>query len=52
MNNTWLLRPGSHLEGVRTVTTRVRPAKVAFVIPDDDRRIALSGSLLNMERQA
>jgi hypothetical protein len=41
MNNTWLLRPGAHLEGVRTVTTRVRPAKVAFVVPDDDRRMAL-----------
>ncbi len=41
MNNTWLLRPGAQLEGVRTVTTRIRPAKVAFVIPDDDRRMAL-----------
>lgn len=41
MNNTWLLRPGVHLEGVRNITTRIRPAKVAFVLPDDDLRIAL-----------
>ena len=36
-----MLRPGGHLHGVRTVTTRVRPAKLAFVIPDDDPKLAL-----------
>ncbi len=41
MSGTWLLRPGDHLNGVRAVTTRIRPAKLAFAIPDDDPRIAL-----------
>jgi len=41
MSGMWLLRPGEYLNGVRAVTTRVRPAKLAFAIPDDDPWMAL-----------
>jgi hypothetical protein len=41
VSSTWLLRPQEYLNGIRVVTTRLRPAKLAVAVPDDDPRIAV-----------
>lgn len=41
MTSSWMLRRGSYVDGVRAVDLTLRPARMAFLIPDDKPDVAV-----------